>query len=293
MTKKFAGLFVSLLLLAGCGNATARYTDTNELVKFSDGSITKQQIYEMMLTDSGATTAYDLAMNAVFEKEVPVTDEMKETAQQSLDFYKQLYGEGYESMLTSLGVTEEEYVNEYITKGTRRSKLLSNYITEHYEELCTEYHPMSAVIIPVSSNDDSDKIVAALKEGKTISDILTELKMTASTDPVTVLNTDTLLPESVRKAVMSEDTAGKWIRIKISDPSKDPNNASSYIILSKAYDKEGKKEDLVSAFSSDDVVAGKIIGYYFNKYNFQMHDVNLRNAFEKEYPEVAKNIAQK
>ena len=217
MIRKCLPAILAILLIAGCQDATAKYnpetgTDElkkNELIQFNDYAVTKEDVYNIMFYSNGANTAYNLAETAVLDKEVEVTEDMKNTAKSNLDFYKQIYGDSFEPMLQDLGITEEEYAEKYLTLGSRRQALLEKYIDDHFDKMYAEYTPMNAIVIPVSAEDTSDKIVEGLKGGKTIVDLVNEYNISASTDPAVVLNTNKTYPESVIKAIMSEKTAGK------------------------------------------------------------------------------------
>ena len=58
------------------------------------------------------------------------------------------------------------------------------------------------------------------------------------------------------------------------------NGAVAYIILSNKMNPETDKDSITQALNNDESISGKIMGFYFDKYKFVMHDVNLKNAFE-------------
>lgn len=280
MLKKVIISTMTVLMLAGCSDATAEYKGDNpELFSVGDYKVTKKDLYDGMMSNNGASTAYSIAETAVLDKEAEITDEMIEKARGDLDFYKQLYGDNYESMLSSMNMTEDEYVEKQLTIGSRKQVLTDKYIDANYDALCEELKPVMAIIVPAETAEIADKAAMDIKAGMNIADVITKHELGGSAEAQLILGTNTEYSKSVLKAISSDDTTGKWIKIE----NVGQMSPAYYIVKAEKLDYEKDKTQIVEGFKADMQMADKAEAYFMKQYGFKVYDVNLKNALESEY----------
>ena len=152
--------------LAGCTDAEAKLKDSSNVVmKVGSKTITKGDMYALMKSSAGAPTAINEATRIISAQEIEVTDDMKNTAQSTLDSYKALYGDSFASYLETSGMTEDEYVNDYLLPSLQAEQLVDKYITEDMEALVAKYSPVKATVIKFSTKEDAEKALSELKDG--------------------------------------------------------------------------------------------------------------------------------
>ena len=125
-------------MLVGCSDASAKLSDSSTAI-FSVGNktITKGDMFTTMETMSGADTAINDATSTISSLEVEVTDDIKSQAEDTLSTYKSMYGDTFSNNLESQGITEEDYVNDYIIPSLlaeqRKQKARPRQHTDKYE----------------------------------------------------------------------------------------------------------------------------------------------------------------
>ena len=154
------------LLLAGCSDASAKLKSANDVVMtVGSATITKGEIYNAMAVSSGGSQIASDAKNAIAKAEIEVTDEIKESAQSTLDLYSSLYGDSFATMLETSGMTQEEYLNDYLIPSLQGEKLVDKYIDEHFDEIAAAYDPVQTTILTFTAKEDAEAALASLRDG--------------------------------------------------------------------------------------------------------------------------------
>jgi len=268
------------LTLAGCTDATAELSDAKTaLVTIGNTSITKGQVYSLMNSASGAATAVNNANKVIASQEIEVTDDMKTTAQNTLNSYKSLYGDTFTTYLTNQGMSEEDYINDYLIPSQQAEKLVNKYIEENFDSLCSTYHVVKATVLEFSSQDDANAALTDLNNGTSASEAAKNHN-SSSTGTSTVYTVEsTNLNSSVRTLITGDTTDKNWVLVAEDDGSTyalvkiDDNDANNF------------KDEATTALASINNVSTGATTYFFKKYNFVIYDKTVYDGVAANYPD--------
>ena len=193
------------LMLGGCGNATANISHGSDVIgTIGSTSITDGDIYGSLKSSSGYSYALTMIREQIFAREIEVTDEMRQQAQ---DEYDQ-YAEQYEAQDT--GMTAEEYViylgyesvDDYINKvylpNYEQQALNAKYMDDDNANFLEEYEPVKAQIIQTSDQDTASQALEALNNGDDFADVAEEYNDSTTYDgSEQIVTTQSGLPTAV------------------------------------------------------------------------------------------------
>lgn len=282
--KKINILLASVLALAplaGCTDATAKISDAKAaLFTIGKTSITKGSVYSLMTSTAGSTTAVNDANKTIAAAEVEVTDEMKTTAQSTLNSYKSLYGDTFTSYLEQQNMTEDEYVNDYLIPSQQAEKLTAKYLDENFDEVCSSYQVVKATILSFTSKDDADAALAELKAGTKTAAEAASGHNSSSTGTSTIYTLESTDVNSMVRTVLNsaspsdawqlvpEDTANSFALVKVDD-----NNPSNF------------KDEAITTLSAISSVSSAATTYFFKKYNFVIYDKTVYDGVKSDHPD--------
>lgn len=269
------------LLLAGCTDATAKLPDSSTaLITIGKKDITKGDVYSLLNGGYGAQTAINNANKVIASNEIEVTDEMKETAQSTLDSYKSMYGDTFTSYLEQANMTEEDYINDYLIPSQQAEKLTSKYIEEEFDELCDSYKVVKATVLEFSSQDEANAALSALKDGsKTASEAASENNSTSSGTSTVYTLSSSDLNSTVRTVITSASPDDGWTMIPEDD------GATYAVVKVDDNDPNNYKDEAITALSSEDNISSAATTYFFKKYNFHIYDKVVYDGVEANYPD--------
>ena len=139
MKKLLSLLCLALLVsLTGCKDAKTSLTNGDEAwVTVGKTTITKNDVYSSLKSESGVTAMISKITAYIVDKEVPVTEEMKKEAQEYLETFKTyLSGDSWKSFLESMGYeSEEQYRDENLLLSVRSEKITEKYVEACYDEI--------------------------------------------------------------------------------------------------------------------------------------------------------------
>ncbi len=171
-----------LLFLAGCSGATASVSDPDkELMTIGDVTYTRGQEYEYIKKSTGPNLVMQMAEEVIYDKEVPVTDEIRKQAEDNYNEYAKT-SDNLESYIQSMGYKDrQDYIDKVLIPAVQAEKLLTKWFTDAQEEIVQEYKPSRAQIIQTDSKDSADKALQALKDGKSAWLVSTRWRAQATT----------------------------------------------------------------------------------------------------------------
>jgi len=280
--KKRNALFASVLaltMLAGCKDATAKLNDSStSLIKIGSKTITKGDLYELMNSAYGATTVINDANKTIADLEIEVTDEMKETAESTLETYVSMYGDSFTSYLEQVGMTEEDYVNETLIPSLQAEQLVNKYIEDQWDTLVSTYKPVKATLISFTSEDDAN---AALEEvnGGTDAETAAGSHNGTYTESKVYTTESTSLDSMVRTILFAATEDDGWAHVPGSDGS------TYYLVKVDNSDPSSFKDEAVEALSTISDVSDDSTTYFFKKYNFHIYDKTIYDAVAADYPD--------
>ena len=276
------------LMLGGCGNATANISHGSDVIgTIGSTSITDGDIYGSLKSSSGYSYALTMIREQIFAREIEVTDEMRQQAQ---DEYDQ-YAEQYEAQDT--GMTAEEYViylgyesvDDYINKvylpNYEQQALNAKYMEYDNANFLEEYEPVKAQIIQTSDQDTASQALEALNNGDDFADVAEEYNDSTTYDgSEQIVTTQSGLPTAVMTK-LNDAEDGTLVNEVIADTT----NGYYYVVRLVSKDYETIKDDIVEALQDNTTLTNDAMVYYLKKYNFTVYDVDIFNALRDSNPE--------
>ena len=276
------------LMLGGCGNATANISHGSDVIgTIGNTSITDGDIYSSLKSTSGYSYALTMIREQIFAREIEVTDEMRQQAQ---DEYDQ-YAEQYEAQDT--GMTAEEYViylgyesvDDYINKvylpNYEQQALNAKYMDDDNANFLEEYEPVKAQIIQTSDQDTASQALEALNNGDDFADVAEEYNDSTTYDgSEQIVTTQSGLPTAVMTK-LNDAEDGTLVNEVIADTT----NGYYYVVRLVSKDYETINDDIVEALQDNTTLTNDAMVYYLKKYNFTVYDVDIFNALRDSNPE--------
>lgn len=274
-----------LLFLAGCSGATASVSDPDkELMTIGDVTYTRGQEYEYIKKSTGPNLVMQMAEEVIYDKEVPVTDEIRKQAEDNYNEYAKT-SDNLESYIQSLGYKDrQDYIDKVLIPAVQAEKLLTKWFTDAQEEIVQEYKPSRAQIIQTDSKDSADKALQALKDGKSAQDVAGQYQMegTSYNGTAAIVTTmDTVLPTRLINTLSSaESKAGVVNEVFEND---DKTQFFVAVLVSNNYD--DIKGELESTLKNDSTVTEKCLVSYLTKYDFRVFDQDIFDYLRVNYPQ--------
>ncbi len=270
------------LALGGCTDARASLKDASTaVVKVGNVSVTKGEIYNIMRSYAGGSQIMTDAQKVITSNEVEVTDEMRESAQSSLQMYKLYYGTQFEEYLASSNLTEDEYVEQFLIPGLQADELPAKYISENYDELVTRYNPVRTTVLEFTELEGAQAALSALKDGSlSPAEAAAENGSSSSGEPeiVTLETTDydSLALALIRS--LKPDEGWNLVTSQAGD--------TIYVIRVEETDEEALKEEITDALAGISAVKDDATKYFFKKYGFHVYDIDLYNSLAADNPQI-------
>lgn len=274
-----------LLFLAGCSGATASVSDPDkELMTIGDVTYTRGQEYEYIKKSTGPNLVMQMAEEVIYDKEVPVTDEIRKQAEDNYNEYAKT-SDNLESYIQSMGYKDrQDYIDKVLIPAVQAEKLLTKWFTDAQEEIVQEYKPSRAQIIQTDSKDSADKALQALKDGKSAQDVAGQYQMegTSYNGTAAIVTTmDTVLPTRLINTLSSaESKAGVVNEVFEND---DKTQFFVAVLVSNNYD--DIKGELESTLKNDSTVTEKCLVSYLTKYDFRVFDQDIFDYLRVNYPQ--------
>ena len=274
-----------LLFLAGCSGATASVSDPDkELMTIGDVTYTRGQEYEYIKKSTGPNLVMQMAEEVIYDKEVPVPDEIRKQAEDNYNEYAKT-SDNLESYIQSMGYKDrQDYIDKVLIPAVQAEKLLTKWFTDAQEEIVQEYKPSRAQIIQTDSKDSADKALQALKDGKSAQDVAGQYQMegTSYNGTAAIVTTmDTVLPTRLINTLSSaESKAGVVNEVFEND---DKTQFFVAVLVSNNYD--DIKGELESTLKNDSTVTEKCLVSYLTKYYFRVFDQDIFDYLRVNYPQ--------
>lgn len=283
MNKKLIPVSLALVMLAGCSGAVTTVSDADEkLMTVGDITCDKGQVYDFMKKSQGGSLTMQMAENIIYDKEVPVTDEIKEQAESSYNEYAK--DGDLSSYLQSMGYEDkQDYIDKVLIPSVQSEKLLEKWFDDDKEDIVKEYKPSKAQIIPTDSEDNANKALEALKDGKKVSDVFSQYGVAASGYDGTaalVTTQDTSLPTRLINTLANADSkAGVVNEVFTSDSGTQYFVA---VLITNNYD--DLKSDLITSLKNDSSVTDSCLVYYLKKMDFKVYDQDIFDQLKSSNP---------
>lgn len=281
--KKINTVFASALLvsvLAGCTDATAKLPDSSTVL-FSVGSktVTKGDVYSVMAGTYGASQAVNDVNRIIAQQEIELTEEMKSEAQASLDSYKTYYGDTFIKHLEQIGMTDEEYLQNYLIPSLQAEQLTPKYITEKFDTVAANYAPVKATLLEFTSQDDANAALSELKDGSKDAAAAAKDHNSASKGTSTIYTIEsTDLDSTVRTMLHSAKPDDGWFLVPETD------GATFIVMRIDDNDPNNFKDEAVTTLQNVSAIMNDATTYWFKKYQFHIYDKTLYDSVAADYP---------
>ncbi|MGT2866712.1 peptidyl-prolyl cis-trans isomerase [Streptococcus fryi] len=288
MKKRFwATGLITLMSVATLAACSANGSEGNKIVTMKGDTITVSDFYEQVKTTQAAKQAVlTLVLNKVLEEQYgdkvskdDVADAYNKMAEQ--------YGESFDRILESQGMTKEAYKQQI-----RTEKLLESAVTEAakaelndetYKATFDSYQPeMTAQVIMTDSEDDAKAILEKAKAEGTDFAALAKEKSKSEKTEYTFDSSSSDLPADVKTAAFGLAKDGLSEVVTVLDVK---NYTNSYYIVKatkkteKGNDWKAYKKELESAYlnqkKSDPTFINSVVSKALEKANVKVVD----NAF--------------
>ncbi len=185
--KKLATIFFCLFLLCGC--STSHLKDGEEsVVKFEDGGISAQELYEKLKETYGADVLITLIDTELLSREYSEDNDEKIYINQVISSLKEEWKDDFESKLQQVyGVKTEKEMEEYVRLSYRRNNWRTKYaeslvndtqIDDYYKDHLVGDMEASHILISskaTSSMSEDEKKAAEDKALETAKEVIEKL----------------------------------------------------------------------------------------------------------------------
>lgn len=161
------GVIIIALLLIVLIFVSTKNTKTKNgddiVVSVNGKTITANELYSELKKQNGKNVAINLIDDYILNKEYKTTDDMKKSAESTIDSYKSTYGDNYEAFLEYNGINDDKELKEILIKNSKltlvtedyiKNNLTENEMKEYYEN--NIYGDISAKHILISFDYDDD-----------------------------------------------------------------------------------------------------------------------------------------
>ncbi len=175
------GFIITALLLIILICVATKNTKTKNgddiVVSVKGKTITANELYTELKKQNGQNVAINLIDDYILNKEYKTTNDMKQSATNTIENYKNTYGDNYNAFLEYNGIKNEKELKEILIKNSKLTLVTENYIKENLtSKEMKEYYEnnihgdISAKHILISfgyEDDDTDEVKEqAEKEAK-------------------------------------------------------------------------------------------------------------------------------
>ncbi len=180
---------ILLIILIGVSAKNTKTKNGEDIVVSVDGkTITANQLYEELKSQNGQSVAINLIDEYILNKEYKTTDEIKKSAESTIENYKNTYGDSYNQFLEYNGIKNENELKELLIRNSKLTNATEDYIKEnltekemkkYYDEKIYGDIEAKHILISTETDDNAtdEEIKAKEEEAKSkAEDIIKKLK---------------------------------------------------------------------------------------------------------------------
>ena len=285
--KKLTILAASALLLAGCsGSSTTSGIDTkisdDKTVITIDGiEITKQNVFETLLSQYGPDQILNEALQAIADVEITDQSAVDERVQSTLASYESYFSEDNtfeDYVTTTLGYESvDDYANQVIRPSQLQQELLYKYIDDNFDDLVAEYGFVYVRYFTTETESDAMKAISAIDEGTmSFEDCAASYEATPTDTTLisTIYDGDAIDSNVASNACAFTTEAMYGVPIALSD-------GTYAVIQVVSKDLSNAADDIDSAFADNEDFVIDVECYYLKKYNFTVYESTLKDGIDE------------
>ncbi len=302
---------ILLIILIAVSTKNTKTKDGDDIVIKIDGkTITADDLYKELKAQNGQVVAINMIDDYILDKEYKTTDDMKESAEATIETYKSTYGDNFQSFLEYNGLRDESELKELLIKNTKLGNATDDYIKENLSEKeLKEYYEKeivgdikaSHILISFDYEDDAtdeekekakeeakkkaEEIIQKLKDGAKFADLAKEY----SEDESTKKNGGDL--GYFNKGEMEESFEKAAYDLKVNEYTTTPIETSyGYHVILKTEEKEKpsyekSKDTIIEKLieekkNEDSTISVKAMASLREKYNMVIKDKTVKSDYE-------------
>ena len=293
LTKKTA-LSVLMLssILTGCAGAqTSVKKGDSILFQVGDTVVTKQQVYDTVKYNKGASYSIEKIKEKIEKIEVKDEDQIKKRIDILYKQYEEYYGkeESFESQIRNSGYNDvDEFKKKVLRPQVLEELLMEKYANKHIDKYLKQYKPVIAKVLAVEGEDAAKEAAKELKSGVSWDNVYakytSENSSYQNTKKVLTTSDYDLNPDDI-KTLYKNKNAG--VMTKVYSPLNS-DSTTRYLINVVSCDATSDEyyADFINQLKSLDSNFEKSLWkHYLKKHNFEIHDQDIFNIIRVDNPE--------
>ena len=299
-----------LIVLIGVSTKNTKTKNGDDIVVQVDGkTITANELYKELKSQSGEQVAINLIDEYILNKEYKTTDEMEKSAKSTIENYKKTYGDQYDQFLQYNGISDDAQLKELLIKNSKLTSVTEDYIKEtltekemkkYYDEKIVGDISAKHILISTETDDsatDEEKEAKKEEAKKKAEEIIAKLKKGEDFDKLAKKYSDDDQTKSkggdlgyFNTGEMEEAFETAAYKLNVNEYTTTPVETSyGYHIIMKTgqkdkpsykKSKDSIKEKLVDEKKDNDsTISVKAMIALRKKYNIKIKDKTVKNDY--------------
>ena len=301
---------ILLIVLIGVSTKNTKTKNGDDIVVQVDGkTITANELYKELKSQSGEQVAINLIDEYILDKEYKTTDEMEKSAKSTIENYKKTYGDQYDQFLQYNGISDDAQLKELLIKNSKLTSVTEDYIKEtltekemkkYYDEKIVGDISAKHILISTETDDsatDEEKEAKKEEAKKKAEEIIAKLKKGEDFDKLAKKYSDDDQTKSkggdlgyFNTGEMEEAFETAAYKLNVNEYTTTPVETSyGYHIIMKTgqkdkpsykKSKDSIKEKLVDEKKDNDsTISVKAMIALRKKYNIKIKDKTVKNDY--------------
>lgn len=293
LTKKTAlSVLMMSFILTGCAGAqTSVKKGDSTLFKVGDTVVTKQQAYDTVKYNKGASYSIEKIKEKIEKIEVKNEDQIEKRIDILYKQYEEYYGkeENFESQIKNSGYKDvDEFKKKVLRPQVLEELLMEKYANKRIDKYLKQYKPVIAKVLAVEGEDAAKEAAKELKSGASWDNVYakytSENSSYQNTKKVLTTSDSDLKPDDVKTLYKNKKTG---IMTKVYTPSNSDSTTRYLInVISCDVTSDEYYADFINQLKSlDSNFEKNLWKYYLKKHNFEIHDQDIFDIIRVDNPE--------
>lgn len=279
-----------LLTLSGCHDASVEISNgSEELFTVGKTKVTNADIFEPLFINSGYTQINYEVNKIIYDKVVPVDDEITKNAKDALAQSKKDMGENFEATIKQAGYkNEEDFYNRVSVPSAQAKALTKKFLADNAEAQIETYKPVKARIIACTSEENAKNALAAVQDGKTFEEAAKEFGKTDTyTGSEMIVHQSSGLPSVLWAKISVVTDKESMINEVITDSTTDAEKPTYYVVkvTNTSALEEFKDDALASIQEKSTTASSDAMKHYLKEFDFHVYDIDIYNAYKTNNPD--------
>lgn len=293
LTKKtvLSVLMMSSILTGCAGAQTSVKKGDSTLFQVGDTVVTKQQIYDTVKYNKGASYSIEKIKEKIEKIEVKNEDQIKKRIDILYKQYEEYYGkeESFESQVKNSGYKDvDEFKKKVLRPQVLEELLMEKYANKRIDKYLKQYKPVIAKVLAVEGEDAAKEAAKELKSGVSWDNVYakytSENSSYQNTKKVLTTSDSDLNPDDIKALYKNKKTG---VMTKVYIPSNSDSTTRYLInVISCDVTSDEYYADFINQLKSlDSNFEKNLWKHYLNKHNFEAHDQDIFDIIRVDNPE--------